>query len=55
MAVLDDYLTSEDLSASDRKRWERLYSEYNKLRFNLSNNKIYANKTRLYVNYGMDD
>ena len=55
MAVLDDYLTSEDLSAADRKRWERLYSEYNKLRFNLSNNKIYANKTRLYVNYGMDD
>ena len=55
MAVLDDYLTSEDLSASDRKRWERLYSEYNKLRFNLSNNKIYTNKTRLYVNYGMDD
>ena len=55
MAVLEDYLTSEDLSASDRKRWERLYSEYNKLRFNLSNNKIYANKTRLYVNYGMDD
>lgn len=55
MAVLDDYLTSEELSSADRKRWERLYSEYNKLRFNLSNNKIYANKTRLYVNYGMDD
>ena len=55
MAVIDDYLTSEDLSAADRKRWEHLYHEYNKLRFNLSNNKLYANKTRLYVNYGMDD
>jgi hypothetical protein len=55
MAVLDDYLTSEELSTADRKRWERLYSEYNKLRFGLSKNKIYANKTRLYVNYGMDD
>ena len=55
MAVLDDYLTSEELSSADRKRWERLYSEYNKLRFNLSKNKLYANKTRLYVNYGMDD
>lgn len=55
MAVLDDYLTSEELSSADRKRWERLYSEYNKLRFGLSKNKIYANKTRLYVNYGMDD
>ena len=55
MAVIDDYLTSENLPAADRKRWEHLYHEYNKLRFNLSNNKLYANKTRLYVNYGMDD
>ena len=55
MAVIDDYLTSENLPVADRKRWEHLYNEYNKLRFNLSNNKLYANKTRLYVNYGMDD
>ena len=55
MAVLDDYLYSEELTKQERDRWHSLYQNYNKLRHELSNKKIYANKTRLYVNYGMED
>jgi hypothetical protein len=55
MSVIDDYLTSEDLDKSAYKKWSELYSKYNALRGTIAKNKIYQNKTRLYVNYGYDD
>ena len=55
MAVLEDYLTSEELTKADYARWSGLYRKYAELRAELSKNKIYQNKTRVYVNYGMDD
>lgn len=55
MAVIDDYITSEEMDAASYKRWRDLYNKYNDLRGRISKNKIYANKTRLYVNYGFDN
>jgi hypothetical protein len=55
MAVIDDYLTSEELDKASYNRWQTLYNKYNNLRGILSKNKIYQNKTRLYVNYGFDN
>jgi hypothetical protein len=55
MAVIDDFLTSEELDRVAYKRWMDLYNKYNNLRSTISKNKIYQNKTRLYVNYGFDN
>jgi hypothetical protein len=55
MAVIDDFLTSEELDRVAYKRWMDLYNKYNNLRGTISKNKIYQNKTRLYVNYGFDN
>jgi hypothetical protein len=55
MAVIRDLLDTEEIDKSTRARWEELYQRYDKLRGKISQSKIYANKTRLYVNYGVDD
>ena len=55
MAVLDDLLSSEEMSKGDYAKWRDLYHRYNQLRSSIAKNKIYQNKTRLNVNYGMDD
>nr|DAE82618.1 MAG TPA: hypothetical protein [Caudoviricetes sp.] len=55
MGVIADFLATEELNATNRKRWTKLLDEYNKLRSTISKQKIYQNKTRLYVNYGYDD
>lgn len=55
MAVIDDYLTSEELDRSTYTHWAELRSKYNELRGRIAKNKMYANKTRLYVNYGYND
>lgn len=55
MSVIDDFLTTEELDKVSYKRWSDLYNKYNTLRSIISKNKVYQNKTRLYVNYGYDD
>lgn len=55
MAVLDDFMCTEELDKTNYARWRGLYNKYNELRSSLAKNKIYQNKTRLYVNYGFDD
>ena len=55
MSVIDDYLSTEEISKEDRTRWQTLYSNFNKLRGEIANSRIYQNKTRIYVNYGVDD
>ncbi len=55
MSVIMDFLSTEELTKSERIRWTKLLDKFNKLRENVSKQKIYQNKTRLYVNYGYDD
>jgi predicted transcriptional regulator of viral defense system len=55
VAVIADYIHTECETEREKKRWYKLLNEYNKLRGTLSKQKIYQNKTRLYVNYGYDD
>lgn len=55
MSVIDDYLSTEEISKEDRNRWQTLYNNFNKLRAEIANSRIYQNKTRIYVNYGVDD
>ena len=56
MSVIADYLsTEENISPSQRVRWTKLLNEYNMLRNQLASEKLRRNKTRLYVNYGLDD
>lgn len=51
MSIIDDYITSEDLSEAERKRWFNLYDKYVKLRDDMAKKSIYQNRTRLYINY----
>ena len=55
MAVIADFLSSEQLTTTERSRWSNLINQYNTIRNQVSKQKIYQNKTRLYVNYGYDD
>ena len=55
IGVISDFINTECETKGQRNRWGKLLSEYNKLRNDLSKQKIYQNKTRLYVNYGYDD
>lgn len=55
MGVIADFLSTENLTKGERARWEKLYNRYNTLRDSVSKQRIYQNKTRLYVNYGFDD
>ena len=55
VAVIADFINTECETEREKKRWLKLLNEYNKLRATLSKQRIYQNKTRLYVNYGYDD
>ena len=55
VAVIADFINTECETEREKKRWWKLLNEYNKLRATLSKQRIYQNKTRLYVNYGYDD
>lgn len=44
--IIDDYVTSESISESERKRWYALINKYNKLREVLSNKSVYRNNYR---------
>lgn len=55
MAVIDDFLTSEEVDKNTYAKWSALYRNFNELRNSVAKNRLYQNKTRLYVNYGMDD
>ena len=52
MGIIADYLESEDLSDFDRKRWEKLYERYDKLRDEMVKKPIYSRKMYgLFVDY----
>lgn len=55
VAVIADFINTECETEREKKRWLKLLAEYNKLRATMAKQKIYQNKTRLYVNYGYDD
>ena len=44
--IIDDYVTSENISENERKRWYALINKYNKLREVLSNKSVYRNNYR---------
>lgn len=53
MGIISDYLESEDdLSDSERKRWEKLYDKYDKIRDQMIAKPIYSRKMYgLFVDY----
>ena len=52
MTILEDYLTEEDITEEDRKRWEDCYKGYLELRNALSSKSIYDKKMYgLFVDY----
>jgi len=51
MAIIDDYIVSENLGEAEQKRFFNLIDKYQKLREELSKSTLYQNKTRIYVNY----
>ena len=52
MAIIDDYLSTEELSSTDVKRWSSLYEKYGKLRETLANKTLYKDDyNRIYVTY----
>ena len=52
LEILDDYLTTEQLPESDKKRWSSLLDKYMKLREQLSKKAIYKQKMYgLFVDY----
>ena len=56
MSVLADYIGSEkNLSASNKARYTKLLNDYNILRNKVSDEKVYENGNRIYVNYGFED
>ena len=56
MSVLADYIGSEkNLTASNKARYTKLLNDYNTLRNKVSDEKVYENGNRIYVNYGFED
>ena len=52
MGIISDYLEEEELSESERKRWDRLYDKYDKLRDEMTKKPIYSRKMYgLFVDY----
>lgn len=50
MACIDDYVSTEPLSASEQKRWWTLYNKYNKLREDLSKKMTYKDDySRIHI------
>ena len=53
--IIDDYVTSEEISEAERKRWFDLINKYNKLREVLSNKAVYRNNYRRLQIVGAPD
>lgn len=52
MGIIADYLSEEDLSEHERKRWDKLYDKYDKLREEMVKKPIYSRKMYgLFVDY----
>lgn len=52
MSILEDYLRKEDIDEIDRKRWEKCYDGYLKVREELSKKTVYNRKMYgLFVDY----
>lgn len=52
IGMIDDYLAEEELSEHERKRWEKLYDKYDKLREEMIKKPIYSRKMYgLFVDY----
>ena len=52
MSILEDYLREEDIDEIDRKRWEKCYEGYLKVREELSKKTVYNRKMYgLFVDY----
>lgn len=52
MEILDDYLRTEELSDTDRDRWQKVFDKYEKLRDDLSKKTVYKQKMYgLFVDY----
>lgn len=51
MAIIDDYVSSEQLSESEQKRWFELYDSFSELRDTLSKKHIYRDRIGIIVNY----
>ena len=52
MGIISDYLDEEELSDYERKRWDRLYDKYDKLREEMVKKPIYSRKMYgLFVDY----
>lgn len=52
ISILDDYLAYEELSDSERRRWQKTYDEYIKIRDALTNKTVYNRKMYgLFVDY----
>ena len=52
MGIISDYLEEEELSEHERKRWDRLYEKYDKLRDEMTKKPIYSRKMYgLFVDY----
>ena len=49
---ISDYLSEEDLSEHERKRWDKLYEKYDKIREEMIKKPIYSRKMYgLFVDY----
>ena len=52
ISIISDYIESEDLSTSDRKKWNASLDRFNRLREELSNTMVYKNKSYgIFVTY----
>jgi hypothetical protein len=56
MSVLDDYICYADCNEQERKRWEKVYYKYDKIRDELANKSIYNHKSYgLFLDYNYAD
>lgn len=52
MGIIEDYLEQEELSDTERKRWEKLYDKYDSVRNEMIKKPIYSRKMYgLFVDY----
>lgn len=52
VSIIDEYLTKERMSESDRKRWDKLLYKYMNLREKISNNHTYKNRSYgIFIQY----
>lgn len=52
VSIIDEYLTKERMSESDRKRWDKLLYKYMNIREKISNNHTYKNRSYgIFIQY----